>query len=126
MIVPLRSGLPLLALVLGVGCTAEVTPEPAPPPPYVAVRPAPPPPPPAAPFQPEVVYEQPPVVDIETYPNVYYAGAPAYYVGGVWYRRDARGWARYRVEPPQLAREREIHGREARWTRAQRAPRPRR
>jgi hypothetical protein len=116
---PLRHGMLSLPLLLGAGCTAEVAP--APPPPYYGAQPAPPPPP-GAPFQNDVVYEQPPVPDVQTYPYVVYQGAPVYYVGGAWYRRDGRGWGRYRVEPPPLARERQTHAGDARW--AQRPPPP--
>ena len=72
----------------------------------------------------EVVYVQdPPVVDIETYPTVVYEGAPVYFVGGEWYRRDSHGWAYFRREPAELGRQRESHDRDPQWQRAREAPR---
>jgi hypothetical protein len=124
------TGAALLAATVG-GCTVMAEPAAAPPPPppapvYASEAPAPPPP--AAPPVAEddaVVYDDapPPATDIEAYPSVVYGGATVYYVGGVWYRRGPRGWARYRAEPPDLARVRVAHARDARWAR-QGAPRP--
>jgi hypothetical protein len=107
---------------MATGCTAQVTSEPAyapgPPPPPVFVSEAPPP------DSEEVVVDvEPPVVNIEAYPSAVYGGVTVYYVGGVWYRRAPHGWARYRDEPPGLARVRVAHTREARWAR-EGAPRP--
>jgi hypothetical protein len=65
---------------------------------------------------------EPPVADVDTYPTAIYGGVTVYYVGGLWYRRGPRGWARYRVEPPELARERAAHERDPRWVRARQAP----
>jgi hypothetical protein len=74
----------------------------------------------------EVVYvDDPPVVDIETYPSVVYEGTTVYFVGGYWYQRGPRGWGYFRNEPPTLARARVAHQSDARWARAQRAPAPR-
>jgi hypothetical protein len=56
--------------------------------------------------------EEPPVVDIESYPSVLYGGVTVYYVGGRWYQRGPRGWAYYRQEPSELGRRREEQ-----WTR---------
>ncbi len=115
-----RRGSALVAsvmLAVGAGCAAE--PEPmavAPAPTYVegASVPAP-----AEPADADVVYVQdPPVVEIETYPSVVYEGVPVYYVGGEWYRRDARGWGHYRQEPQELGRQRESHDRDPRWVQA--------
>jgi hypothetical protein len=51
----------------------------------------------------EVYYaESAPVVEIETYPMVMYAGRPSYWVDGRWYYRGPRGWAYYRSEPRGL------------------------
>ena len=51
----------------------------------------------------DVAYDDaPPVDDVEDYPSVVYEGAPVYYVGGVWYRHDPRGWGVYRREPQAL------------------------
>jgi hypothetical protein len=148
--------LALAAVALGVGCAGPAYEEPVaaapPPPPGYAQAPAPPPPgyaeapappPPAEPAPPppvqpvddtvatDVVYEpDPPFVDIETYPSVVYLGAPVYFVGGRWYRHDARGWGYFRAEPPELAHNRALHERDPRWVRARqvrpRAPAPRR
>lgn len=132
------------AVALGVGCAPAydqpVAAAPPPPPAYYAEAPPPPPPapgyaeaprppPPAPPVDDtsaDVVYEtEPPVVDIETYPSVVYGGAPVYFVGGRWYRRDARGWGYFRSEPPELAHNRALHERDPRWERARQArPRP--
>lgn len=124
-----------IALVASMATGCEVTAQPAyspppppPPAPVVASEPAPPPPAPPPPAvaedEDDVIYDAPPpVANIEAYPSVVYGGATVYYVGGVWYRRDPRGWARYRVEPPNLARVRTAHAREARWAR-QGEPRP--
>jgi len=58
----------------------------------------------------DVVYVQdPPVVDIESYPTEFYGGVQVYYVGGYWYHHGPRGWAYYRQEPPELGRERQAH-----------------
>jgi hypothetical protein len=108
---------------LGGGCYGEgyVEPAVAPPPSYVqsATVVAGP-----DPIDADVVYvEEPPVVDIETYPGVEYQGTTVYYVGGQWYRRGPRGWAYYRREPAELGRQRESHAHDERWERA-RAPRP--
>jgi hypothetical protein len=50
----------------------------------------------------DVVYEESPVVEIESYPTVVYAGRPTYWVDGRWYYRGPRGWAYYRSEPSGL------------------------
>ena len=50
----------------------------------------------------DVVYEESPVVEIESYPTVVYAGRPTYWVDGRWYYRGPRGWAYYRSEPRGL------------------------
>ncbi len=122
------------------GCTGTLTtepvapgPPPPPPPPAVAYAPppppppqaqlAPPPPPPAPPAVEDVDYvPDPPAVDIDTYPTAVYGGTTVYFVGGAWYRRGPQGWGRYRVEPPELARERASHNRDPRWVRARQAP----
>lgn len=58
----------------------------------------------------EVVYVQdPPVVDMETYPTMFYGGVQVYYVDGYWYHRGPRGWAYYRQEPADLGRQRQEH-----------------
>jgi hypothetical protein len=115
--------------LLSVGCTGTLTTEPVgPPPPPPAVAYAPPPPPPEAqpappPPNEDVEYvPEAPAVDIETYPTAVYGGTTVYFVGGLWYRRGPRGWARYRVEPPDLARDRAAHDRDPRWVRARRVP----
>jgi len=67
----------------------------------------------------DVAYDQaPPVDDIETYPSVVYEGVPVYYVGGMWYRHDSRGWGAYSREPQELARQRGQHERDPRWVQA--------
>lgn len=60
-------------------------------------------------YQEPVAYEEPvtyvaaaPVVNIESYPRVYYRGSYTYYVDGRWYYPSARGWAYYRSEPRAL------------------------
>jgi hypothetical protein len=74
----------------------------------------------------EIVYvDEPPVVDVETYPSVEYEGTTVYFVGGYWYRHGPHGWGYLRSEPPTLARARVEHQADARWTRAQQAPAPR-
>jgi hypothetical protein len=107
---------------LASGCQGEVTTQPTspPPPPPVAVAPAPPPPPSVEANAPgaeaNIVYEiDPPVPDVESLPSVTYAGAPAYFVGGAWYRRGPSGWGRFVVEPPELARARIEHAQDPRW-----------
>jgi hypothetical protein len=117
------------------GCTGQITAEPtyapAPPPPPAPIGEAPAPPPPAPPRPPapvveddDVVYDAPPpVANIETYPSVVYGGTTVFYVGGIWYRRAPNGWARYRTEPPGLARARAAHARDPRWAR-EGTPRP--
>jgi hypothetical protein len=54
----------------------------------------------------EVYGEAAPVVEIETYPSVVYAGRPVYWVDGRWYYRGPRGWAYYRSEPRVLVTQR--------------------
>jgi hypothetical protein len=55
----------------------------------------------------EVYYaESAPVVEIETYPMVMYAGRPSYWVDGRWYYRGPRGWAYYRNEPRGIVTQR--------------------
>jgi hypothetical protein len=74
----------------------------------------------------EVVYvDDPPVVEIETYPSVVYEGTTVYFVGGFWYQRGPRGWGYFRNEPPTLAHERVEHQTDARWVHAREAPPPR-
>ncbi len=71
----------------------------------------------------DLAYEPaPPVGDIEEYPSVVYEGAPVYFVGGTWYRHDARGWGEYRREPRELATQRGEHERDPRWVQAARRP----
>src|ERR1019366_6736709 len=115
------------AMLLGLGCAAQPGPDP-----YARPPSAPAYPPsaygygeaPVEPVAPEAVESDvsydagPPVVDIETYPSVVYEGMPVYYVGGMWYRHDARGWGSYRTEPAELGRQRQQHGSDARWVRA--------
>ena len=109
-------------LALGAGCTVEPAVPPPAAPTYVegatVSGPAP------VESDVDVVYvQEPPVVEIESYPSVEYEGVPVYFVGGQWYRRDARGWAYYRQEPPELGRQRESHDRDPQWVRAREAPR---
>ncbi len=74
----------------------------------------------------EVIYVQgPPVVEIDTYPSVFYGGVNVYYVDGLWYHQGPRGWSYYRQEPPELGRQREDHyGRDhdGRWADPRAAP----
>ncbi len=74
----------------------------------------------------DVVYVQgPPVVEVDTYPSVFYGGVNVYYVDGLWYHQGPRGWSYYRQEPPELGRQREDHyGRDhdARWADPRGAP----
>jgi hypothetical protein len=71
----------------------------------------------------DLVYDpQPPVADIETYPSVMYGGVAVYFVGDRWYRRGPNGWGYFRSEPPELARQREMHDRDPRWAQARQAP----
>ncbi len=67
----------------------------------------------------DVVYVQgPPVVEVDTYPSVWYGGVNVYYVDGLWYQQGPRGWAYYRQEPPELGRQREersARDHDARW-----------
>lgn len=118
------------AIALGVavtGCAARLESEPVvasagPPPPAPVVVSEAPPPPPAV--DDDLVYDvEPPAVNVELYPSVVYEGTTVYYVGGVWYRRGLRGWARYRAEPEGLTRVRVAHGGDARWAH-EGAPRP--
>jgi hypothetical protein len=77
----------------------------------------------------DVVYVQdPPVVDIETYPSTSYGGVYVYYVDGRWYQRGPRGWGYYRQEPPELGRQRQEHWQrdhDQRWADQPRADQPR-
>jgi hypothetical protein len=119
-----------LVLVTAAGCEAEVTSS-GPPVAYAQTTAGPPGPP--DPPGPEIVgggggdivlYEQDaPVIDIDTYPTAVYGGVTVYYVGGMWYRHDDRGWGYYRQEPPDLARQRESHASDPRWVAARERPR---
>jgi len=57
-----------------------------------------------------VVADEPVVVassvpaEIETYPQVYYKGSVAYYVGNRWYWRTHAGFVTFRREPVELVR----------------------
>jgi hypothetical protein len=117
------------ALLMGSGCApaqvevvgpAAATPDYVPPPPAYGPAPAAGP----ADVETDVAYEDaPPVDDIEDYPSVEYEGAPVFYVGGVWYRHDRRGWGVYRREPQALSERRAQHERDPRWVQAaQRRP----
>jgi hypothetical protein len=117
------------ALLFAFGCEAEpvaYAPSPAYPASgtYAETEAAPGPDPFAA--DADIVYDEPPPVDdIEAYPSIVYEGAPVYFIGGLWYRRDAHGWGAYRHEPGELARQRAQHERDPRWVQArQRAPQP--
>jgi len=86
-----------VSLLGATGCVAEVETRPA----YVTY---------SAGAQPVVVedddtvayIEEAPVVNIETYPSVYYGGRYVYWVDNQWYYRGPRGWCYYRSEPRAL------------------------
>ncbi len=61
----------------------------------------------------DVEYVAPPVVEVEAYPHVYYAGHVVYLIHDHWYYRNGPRWVYYRTEPRVLRERRRVIRRHA-------------